>query len=245
LAALLFLPCQAMAQPASRSAPAATPAADAAPAEQPALSFAEIVARLPPAPQVAPTPPGKAPPTAVTGVLSIPDVMTQSIASQEAQKVLGARRQKLTEDEQKEQATLRDLSQQLNNERAKLSAEQIRVRERDLQDRLNDARKKFAQRNRIIQDAEQYCLVEIQRTMTAVVQQVAASRGMNFVIRREQVALNTADFDITPEVVAELNKAMPTLEIPPDGVAVLDMKVTAAAAATPPAATPAAAPAKH
>jgi Skp family chaperone for outer membrane proteins len=170
---------------------------------------------------------GAAPPAIVTGVLSIPDVMRIAVAAQEVDKVLGARRQKLTDDEQKEQQSLHDLDQQLANDRPKLSAEQVRVRERELQDRLNDSRRRFATRDRIIQDAGQFCLVQIQREMTAVVQLVAAERNMNFIVRREQVVLSTGDVDITAQVLDILNKVLPSVIIPPDGVAVLDLKPVA------------------
>ena len=48
--------------------------------------------------------------------------------------------------------------------------------------------------------------------------QVAESRGMNLVLHRSQVALNVQEFDITDAVVIQLNKALPTVQIPPDNV---------------------------
>jgi hypothetical protein len=63
----------------------------------------------------------------------------------------------------------------------------------------------------------------------------------------------TADFDLTPQVVEVLNKVLPAVVIPPDGVSPLNMTVpkeephAAAAAEAPKAVTPAkaSAPAKH
>jgi uncharacterized protein YfaA (DUF2138 family) len=69
--------------------------------------------------------------------------------------------------------------------------------------------------------------VQIQREMTAVVQLVAAERNMNFIVRREQVVLSTGDVDITAQVLDILNKVLPSVIIPPDGVAVLDLKPVA------------------
>ena len=63
---------------------------------------------------------------AVIGILSVPDVLRISSAYQQADKELGARRQKLNEDAQKEQIALRDLGQALGNDRAKMTPEQIR-----------------------------------------------------------------------------------------------------------------------
>jgi hypothetical protein len=70
------------------------------------------------------------------------------------------------------------------------------------------------------------------------------------VLHRQQVALNINDFDITNQVAAELNRILPSVNIPPDGVAPtaqlpvqLAPGALVAVGATAPAATPAAAPA--
>ena len=70
----------------------------------------------------------------------MPDVLRVSTAYQQADKELNARGQKLNEDAQKEQAALRDLGQAFANERAKLSPEQIRAKEREIQDRVDRSR---------------------------------------------------------------------------------------------------------
>jgi hypothetical protein len=41
---------------------------------------------------------------------------------------------------------------------------------------------------------------------------------MNLVLHREQVALNINAFDITAEVVAQLNKLLPSVPVPPSVV---------------------------
>lgn len=248
-----FVPGQAQKPPATHPAPhpaatsAAAPTAEGAPSEEAApVSPQQLQVVLPPPPEVPPIARGTLPPAAVIGVISVPDVMRGSTAYQAVDKELGVRRQKLNEDAQKEQTSLRDMGQALANDRAKMTPEQIRTKERELQDRIADSRRKFADRNRIIQEAGQYALAQIERTLRIVVQQVAASRGMNLVLHGPQVALNIPDFDITQEVVTELNKVLPSVSLPPDGVSVLDLKPTATAKpeATPAAAKPAPAPKK-
>ena len=68
---------------------------------------------------------------------------------------------------------------------------------------------------------------------------MAESRGMNLVLHRAQVALNVNEFDITEQVVDQLNKVLPTVSIPAEGVE--PPMITAAG--TPDAATPGATPA--
>ena len=178
---------------------------------------------LPPAPELPVLTKGAPPPAAVIGVLSAPDVMRVSTAYQQADKELGVRRQKLNEDAQKEQIALRDLGQALANERGKLAPDQIRAREKELQDRITDSRRKFSERNRIIQEAGQYVMAQIDRTLEQVAQQAALSRGVNLVLNRALVLGSTAEFDLTPQVVEVLNKVLPSVVIPPDGVSPVAM----------------------
>ncbi len=169
------------------------------------------LAPLPPLPKTAP------PPGAVIGVLGVPDVMRASTAAQTVQKVIGARRDKLAADYQKQQQIWRDRQQQLLNERGKISNTELANKEEALQRDVARETKEFRARSRIIQEAGQVCLAQIERVLVAVIRQVSESRGMNLVLHREQVALNVADFDITDEVTAQLNTLLPSVIIPPDG----------------------------
>ena len=198
--------------------------------------------QLPPPPEIPPIPKGPATPTAIIGVLSVPDVMRVSTAYQQADRELGARRTRLGEDAQKEQNTLRDLGQSFANERAKLSPEQIRAREKDYAERVNESRRKFSERARIIQEAGQYVMAQIERAVELVAQQSAASRNVNLVFNRAQILGTTADFDLTPQVAEVLNKVLPSVIIPPDGVSPTKMGAVAAGPRAP--ATPEATPAK-
>jgi Skp family chaperone for outer membrane proteins len=203
---------------------------------------------LPPAPEVPPLPAGNPPPPAVIGVLGVPDVMHASSAAQQVDKIIGQRREKLNEDAQKEQTALRDLGQALANDRGKMTPEQIRNKERELQDRIADSRRKFGERNRIIQESGQYVMAQIDRTLEQVAQAVAASRGVNLVLNRAQILGTTADFDLTPQVAEVLNKVLPSVVVPPDGVAPVTMAATPQGGATPasaPASQPAPAAGDH
>lgn len=212
--------------------------------------------QLPPPPELPALAKGEAPPAAVIGVMGVPEVMRAAAAAQQVEKVIGERRTKLNADAQKEQSVWRDMQQALANERGKLSSEQVRTRERDLQERITNAQRQFRDRNRIIQEAAQYALAQIERTLIAVIRQVAEARGMNLVLHRAQVALNVNQFDITEQVAEQLNKILPSVIVPPDGVSPVAQQATikgqpaqtsapaAPVPATAPAEAPASAPAK-
>ncbi len=235
-------PAAAPTRPAPRPAPVAASPGNAAglplpadgSADQGGLTQQQLQMQLPPAPEIPPIPKGSATPAAIVGILSVPDVLRVSTAYQAAYKELNARGQKLNEDAQKEQVALRDMGQAFANDRAKLSPEQIRAKEKEIQERATDAQRKFGERNRIIQEAGQYVMAQINRTMEQVAQQVALSRGINLVLNRAQILGTTADFDLTPAVAEVLNKALPSVVVPPDGVSPLAM--TPPVSATPVAA---------
>ena len=196
----------------------------------------QLQVELPPAPAVPSLPRAPSPPAIVAGLISVPDIMRASTAAQEIERVIGERRRKLNEDAQKEQASWRDFQQQVGAQRGNVTQDQLRIKERDLQERITTAQRKFRDRNRVIQEALQYSLAQIERTLAGVLQQVAASHGMNMVLHRAQVALNTPEFDVSQEVVDQLNRILPAVVIPPDGVSPAQMHPVAAAPVPAPAA---------
>ena len=235
--------------PTPTPAPVPPDAQDAGPAPpDTAEAPPPLQPQLPPPPELPTLPKGAAPPAAVIGVMGVPDVMRASSAAQAIEKTIGQRREALNLDAQKEQAAWREMQQALQADRAKLSPDQVRARERALQERITNAQRQFRDRGRIIQEAAQYALAQIERTLIAVIRQVADSRGMNLVLHRAQVALNVNEFDITDQVTTQLNKIIPTVVIPPDGVepptvapvnsAVLPPPPSASPSSPPPSATP-------
>jgi Skp family chaperone for outer membrane proteins len=191
-------------------------------------------------------PKGTAPPAAVIGVIGIPEIMRASTAAQQIEKTIGERREKLNQDAQKEQLVWRDMQQSLANERGKMNADQIRAKEKELQDRITSAQRTFRDRNRVIQEAGQYGLAQIERMLVSVIRQVSDSRGMNIVLHRAQVALNVNEFDITDQVSEQLNKVLPSVTMPPEGVSppmtpVANASPQGGASATPASPTPASA----
>ena len=190
----------------------------------------QIQLPLPPLPEIPDVAKGNPPPPPVIGILSVPDIMRLSVAYQAAYRELVARDQKLNEDAQKEQVALRELGQALVRDRAKMKPEEIRAKEREYEERINESRRKFGERKRIIQEAHQYVLAQIDRTLEAVTQKVAISRGVTLVLNRSQLLGTTFEYDLSPQVAEVLNKVQPTVVVPPDGVSPMSMAPNGASA---------------
>jgi Skp family chaperone for outer membrane proteins len=184
----------------------------------------------------APLPAGQQPPASVIGIVDVPEIQRVSTAFNQVREEIEKRRERLNADLQREQARWRDEQTGLANQRANLPPDQLRQRERDLQDRITDSQRIFRERSRAIEMAAQQALGEIEQGLGAIIRQVAASRKVNLVLPRPLVIFNDPAFDLTEEVAAQFNRALRSVTLPPEQ--------TGDAAAAPAPATPAAAPAR-
>lgn len=188
-----------------------------------------------------PLPPGQQPPAAVIGIVDIPEVQRVSTAFNQVREEIERRRTRLNDDLQREQNTWRDQQQALAGERAGLQAEVLRLRERELQDRITDSQRIFRNRSQSIEQAAQAALVEIEQGLGTVIRQVAQSRSVNLVLPRPLVIMNEPPFDLTEEIAQQFNRVLPRVNIPAES----DGRNPPAAAAAPgprPAPAPAPAP---
>lgn len=219
--------------------------------QRPAQTPSQPAARPgPTAARPAALPPGTPPPAAVIGIVDIPEIQRLSTAFNQVREEIERRRTKLNEDLQREQNGWRDAQQQLATQRAQMNPEQIRNRERELQDRITDSQRIFRNRSQAIEQAAQQSLVQIEEALGVVVRQVAGSRNVNIVLPRPLVIMNEPAFDLTEEVAQQFNRTLRQVAIPaesdgsqppaaPTAGAAAPSRPAAPAPAAPPAQQPA------
>ena len=203
--------------PPSASPPAASPAPAQAPVQAPAPQ-AQAQPAQPQIPSLPPLPPENAPPTAIIGVLSVPDVMQKSTAAQGVQAEIQKRQSVLKADEEKAQAGLQADQQQILAERGKISAADFDKKVQGWQNEVGAAQTKFQQKGQAIQNSGQAALGQIEAELIGIIRQEAQAHQMNLILHREQVVLNIAAFDLTDETAVELNKLLPSVKVPPSVV---------------------------
>jgi Skp family chaperone for outer membrane proteins len=201
--------------PAAPSVPAPAPTPEPAPAPAPQ---AAAQPQMPPIPQLPALPKEAPPPVAVIGVLSVPEVMQKSTAAQGVQAVIQQRQAELGQQAQAARGKIQSEQEAILAERGKLSDSQLEAKEQALRNEIAATQTKFEERNQAIQNSGQAALSQIESELIAIIRQEAQARGMNLVLHREQVALNVDAFDITDDVVAQLNKLLPSVTVPPSVV---------------------------
>lgn len=174
------------------------------------------------------------PPAAVIGIVDVPEIQRESTAFNQVREEIEKRRQKLNDDLQREQTAWRDAQQQLANQRAAMPPDQLRQRERDLQDRITDSQRIFRERSRAIEQAAQQALLEIEQALAQIIRQTAVSRSVNIVVPRQLVIFNDPAFDLTQEIAQQFNRQLRSVTIPPEGAAPAAEAPSAAAPAQPP-----------
>lgn len=209
-------PAPAQAAPAQASQSQGQPAGPQA--SQASQAGAASQQQLPPVPQLPAFPPASPPPVAVIGVLSVPEVMQKSTAAQGVQAIIHSRQAGLEADAGRARAKIQAAQQAITAERSKLTDAQLEAKEQALTNDVAETQTEFQARNQAIQNSGQAALGQIEAMLIAVIRQEAAAHGMNLILHREQVALNVNAFDITADVVAQLNKLLPSVKVPPSVV---------------------------
>lgn len=201
-------------QPAAHPAPARV--AEPAPAQAGPETLPPIPE--PPLPELKPLPPASLPPTAVFGTIGVPEVMRGLKVANQVDDVINGRLKALAEDAKKAQAHWRSMQEALARDAPKLSAAELQKRRAALDSEVQSDQKAFRERQLRIQEAAQIAFAQIQSVLKAVVQRVAQSHGMNIVLLSSQIAIASRSFDISQEVQAEINKILPSVNIPPENV---------------------------
>jgi Skp family chaperone for outer membrane proteins len=207
-----FMPPAVHPAPVPRVSQAPVPAV--APQPQPQAAQPQ----MPAIPQLSALPKEAAPPVAVIGVLSVPEVMQKSTAAQGVQHVIQGRQAVLAHDAQIARSKIQVDQEHILAERGHLTDAQLGAREQALRNQIAVTQTQFEERNQAIQNSGQAALGEIEAELIAIIRQEAEAHGMNLVLHREQVALNVNAFDITDEVVGQLNKLLPSVKVPPSVV---------------------------
>jgi Skp family chaperone for outer membrane proteins len=148
--------------------------------------------------------------------VDIPEIQRLSTAFNQVREEIERRRTRLNEDLQREQNGWREAQQALSVQRTQMTPDQIRNRERELQDRITDSQRIFRNRSQAIEQAAQQSLMQIEEALAGVVRQVAASRSVNIVVPRPLVIMNDPGFDLTEEVAQQFNRTLRQVTIAPD-----------------------------
>lgn len=141
---------------------------------------------------------------------------------------LQARLGQLRTSLQAEEKTLRDTAPQQNAAPAAVQAWQTKVR--DFETRRGQADQEIQRRQQEIQLAEQWVVKQINDGAQPIISAIMRERGANIAVDEQVTIQHSAAVDITKDVIARLDKALPRVSTTPPA----PPAAPAAAPATPP-----------
>ncbi len=114
---------------------------------------------------------------------------------------------------QKEQEALRTAQQELAKKQNLLAPEAFAEERRKFEQRVVGMQQMVQQRRRAIEEAQNTAMQSVENTLNQVVTEVAQRKDIDVVFRLSQVVYVKTKFDITGEVLKELDQKMPTIKV--------------------------------
>ena len=167
-------------------------------------------------------------PAAVIAVIDTQEIRRESLAGKDFSRqveVIQAEFQteynKLSEELKKEEA-------ELQNKRALMTPDAFEAARKQFAAKYQDAQQNLQEKQRNINLAISKANNELSRALLPIFQRITQARGANLLVERSQIVLPAPKLDITSDVIVELDKVLPSID-----VKVVDAGATAAAPATP------------
>jgi Skp family chaperone for outer membrane proteins len=169
-------------------------------------------------------------PAPVIGVVDIDEIQREALASKALLVQLNKYRQEFQQESVAEDKVLRATQQEIEQQRKSLSPEALTEKARAFDLSVADFQRKDQGRRRALEKSFNLAMGKVQQAMYEATRKVATEHGANIVLPRGQVLLFDDKMNMTKEIVALMDKALPTVDFPPP-------QIEPEPAATPPAST--------
>jgi outer membrane protein len=146
-------------------------------------------------------------------IVNIQKIMKESKAAQAARDQLKAKQQQFQDEISKKEKDLQKEDQELAKQRTILSKEAFEKQVKDFRKKATDAQKDVQDKRMNLTKAFDTALAEIQGNVQQILEELAKEKGFDVAIPSSQVLYYGQALDISDEVLARLNKKLPTLTV--------------------------------
>ena len=179
----------------------------------------QAVTPVPPATPLAVPPPSagapvnKLPPT-VAGIIDYHRIMRDSKAARTIRQQVDARQKIYQAEIAKEEKKLVDTDKELTRQRAVLSADAFQQKRQDFDKKVAEVQRLVQERRRQLDQVSAAALNEVRKGIIEIVAGMARARGFNLVVPSSGVLVFSPEIDMTDDVVAELDRRLPSVKVP-------------------------------
>jgi Skp family chaperone for outer membrane proteins len=146
-------------------------------------------------------------------ILDVERVLTQSEAGKAALKQITDQRKRYQDEISKAEDQLRSEERELVQSRATLAAEAFDEKRRAFERKVQDTQRMVQQRSGTIDGMMRNAREQIGKAALEALQELIKERGFNVVLDRKQIVATDPGLEVTDEVMARVNKRLPSIKI--------------------------------
>jgi outer membrane protein len=156
-----------------------------------------------------------APPAPAIVMVDMQQLIYTSKAGKGVEAQVEVQRQVFSKEVAQQEDQLHKFQSELERQRSLLAPDVLEVKNRELQQKLDELDRFVKARQQALQQSYSEALSKIEDEALRVVADIAAERGANLVIRKEAVIFSKDGFDITPDAQGRLDQRLPSVTMNP------------------------------
>ena len=146
-------------------------------------------------------------------VINIQDIMRDSLAAKSIKKKLEAKQKSFQKEMTKKESDLQKKESSLAKQRGTLSAAEFEKKVKSFRETATKAQREVQTKKAKLDKAFADALSNIQKNVVTIVESIAKERGVKVVLPTSQLLYADPSLDITKEVLAKLNKKLPSVKV--------------------------------
>lgn len=145
--------------------------------------------------------------------INIQTILSESAAAKSAKTQIDSKRTQYQDELKKIEEKLRKEDQALSEQRSLLSPEALEQKRREFAKQVTEAQQNVQEKRERLGEAYNDAVGDIQEAVMKIVADLAKKRGFKVVIPTNNLVYATSDLDITKDVLDQLNKDLPKVNI--------------------------------
>lgn len=146
-------------------------------------------------------------------VVNVQQIMKDSTAAQAARTQLQAKQKEFQDQISAKEKELQKEDQELAKQRSLMDQEAFKQKIAAFQQKAGQVQKEVREKRQTFTKAYENAIAQLHTKVTAIIDAMAKERGFKIAIPTSQILYAESSLDISAEVLARLNKQMPTLTV--------------------------------
>ena len=151
------------------------------------------------------------------GILDVQAILRDASAVKNIRDQVSKYGSQFEKEIQKERDDLRKANQELARQRTILAPEAFAEKRRKFEQKVVEVQRLVQQRQRDLDKSRNEAMGTVNKAYVKIVTNLAAGRSLAIILRKNQVAYSAPTLNITKEILARLDKNLPTVKVAKPG----------------------------